>query len=355
MKIQLVRSFKWAWITVGRKRWSGEHHVRIGYFANRNHISTTILMLLWPAMAAGKTELQYRLTEALMPRRKSSPPLRELRASQWSPSAVNSFGHASRTIHRRQRITVVAYKIRNRKKLSHLVAIWYQRSHTDLKRTPAGKSRKQTRAASSLPEADFQYDSEAGTYLCPGRSIFKRKEITIRSGIFRGINVHPRSCLASILINQCTASKSGRCLKKASPSGRVGPKCERVTITSCPNKISILVSNLMERSFARATRYGSSGCVLAKTLAGSYSRNTLTSTIQNIMTLLSMVKSGVSRTGFALPSLKKPLLGLAIFVWWIIQNAIIKIWLRIIVPLCMRFVSPSLEKLWKSDLRQTGR
>ena len=100
----------------------------------------------------------------------------------------------------------------------------------------------------------FTYNKESDTYTCPAGNILKRKSLHAnRQGIDYGAS--KKACLACKLREQCTKNKSGRTVKRHLRQAEL--EVMRNASNSAASRQDIRTrQHLMERSFARGTRYG---------------------------------------------------------------------------------------------------
>ena len=100
----------------------------------------------------------------------------------------------------------------------------------------------------------FTYNKESDTYSCSAGNILKRKSLhTNRQGIDYGAS--KKACLACGLREQCTRNKSGRTVKRHLRQAEL--EIMRKASNSAASRQDIRTrQHLMERSFARGTRYG---------------------------------------------------------------------------------------------------
>ncbi|MEE9912918.1 MAG: transposase [Deltaproteobacteria bacterium] len=151
-------------------------------------------------------------------------------------------------------------------------------------------------------EEAFQYDPETDTYLCPGGQRLKKRNYNPKRDAFE-YKCSSKVCLACHLMQQCTASKSGRSLKRHRRQDDLDKM--RNSARSQTSKQDIhLRQHLMERSFARATRYGFKRARWRRLWRVSI-QEYLISAIQNIMVLLSYGKERGIAKGSAVSFVKR--------------------------------------------------
>jgi len=144
-------------------------------------------------------------------------------------------------------------------------------------------------------EEAFQYDKQTDTYLCPGGNHLKK------SGYKPKYNTYEYRCSGKVcrncsLVIQCTKSKQGRTLHRHCRKEDLD-KMRNAAQSQTSKKDIKIRQHLMERSFARATRYGFKRAKWRR-LWRVQIQEYLTSAIQNIMVLLSYGKEkGTANAG----------------------------------------------------------
>lgn len=103
-------------------------------------------------------------------------------------------------------------------------------------------------------EEQFQYDPDRDVYVCPAGQELKRKALHLKR---QSIDyAAPRKvCLACALRDQCTRNKAGRTVKRHLRQEELNQMRQRSRSAKAKRDIKTR-QHLMERSFARATRYG---------------------------------------------------------------------------------------------------
>jgi len=119
----------------------------------------------------------------------------------------------------------------------------------DLKRAAL----KRTKSRTIFTDDRFEYDPQTDTYRCPAGKVLKRKSLhTERESIDYG--APKKICVACELRSQCTRNKSGRTVKRHLRQDELNTMRELSRSAESKKDIKIRQS-LMERSFARSTRY----------------------------------------------------------------------------------------------------
>ncbi len=103
-------------------------------------------------------------------------------------------------------------------------------------------------------ESKFHYDAETDTYICPaGNKLTKRSYHPNRNSI--DYSAKKSACDACEFRNKCTKNKSGRTIKRHIKQDELNAMRSRSKSNQAKKDIQTR-KHLMERSFARGTRYG---------------------------------------------------------------------------------------------------
>jgi hypothetical protein len=103
-------------------------------------------------------------------------------------------------------------------------------------------------------EDRFWYDSDTDTYRCPAGNLLKAKSLHMNRQS-RDYAAPKKVCAVCQLREQCTKNKSGRTIKRHLRQDELDRM--REASRSSKSKVDIRIrQHLMERSFARGTRYG---------------------------------------------------------------------------------------------------
>ena len=165
----------------------------------------------------------------------------------------------------------------------------------DLKRSQDKTGRRE----GIFPEEAFRYDPETDSYLCPaGQELKPRRHHVKRQAMdylcARGI------CDACRLRSQCTTAKTGRSIKRYLRQGELDRMRDRAQSAAARRDIRTR-QHLMERSFARSTRYGFKRARWRR-LWRVQIQEYLTAAIQNLMTLFRHLKEHGTACGLRLPA-----------------------------------------------------
>ena len=117
-----------------------------------------------------------------------------------------------------------------------------------------GANRKRIAKLNIFQEDAFQYDPGSDTYRCPAGNLLKPKSLHIKRHS-RDYAAPKKVCKACALRQQCTKNKSGRTIKRHLRQTELDQMREKSRSAKAKRDIRTR-QHLMERSFARATRYG---------------------------------------------------------------------------------------------------
>lgn len=315
LKIHLVRGFNGLESRLEEKENPADDHVPKTGIANRNNISTTDPDASVTRQGGGKRQLQYKAHRSVDAKAEI------ITATEVTPGEVNEAHLLSTllTMHQDNTRTAVETVVADMK---YGIADNYLtccdlgvKAHIpDLK-----KSHNDCQGIFS--EEAFQYNPETDTYLCPAGQHLKKSIYRHRQDAYE-YRCSNKACRNCSLVSQCTTSKYGRTLKR--PCRKEDLDKMRNAAQSQTAKRDIRTrQHLMERSFARATRYGFKRARWRR-LWRIRIQEYLTSAIQNIMVLLSYGNSRGIAKGYALPFVQKLSLVLY-FLFLTIQEAIYSI------------------------------
>ena len=143
--------------------------------------------------------------------------------------------------------------------------------------------KKQKRRAEIFSEEDFTYDPFADVYRCPANHILKRR-IFNKARQAGEYKCPKKICNACELRDQCTKSSNGRTVKRHQRHEELQSMRQRAQTKKGKKDIKLRQS-LMERSFARSTRYGYKRARWRNTWRVQI-QEYLTATVQNIMVMI---------------------------------------------------------------------
>jgi len=167
-------------------------------------------------------------------------------------------------------------------------------------------------------EEAFQYQPETDTYLCPAGNHLKKGSYKPKLDAYE-YRCSNKVCRNCSLVAQCTTSKNSRTLTRHRRKEDLD-KMRNAAQSQTAKRDIRTRQHLMERSFARATRYGFKRARWRR-LWRVQIQEYLTSAIQNIKVLLSYGKDRRRVKGFESPFTEKLLLCSGLL-FSIIRNAI---------------------------------
>ena len=327
LKIHLVRSFQELESRLEEKENPEDDHEPKSGNANRHHISTTDPDASVTSQGAGKPKLQYKTHRSV------DAKAEVITATEVTPGEVNE-AHLLSTLlamHQDNTQTTANTVVADTKygTVENYLAcsdLGVSAHIPDLKRS---QQERESRRGIFTEEA-FQYDSETDAYLCPAGQYLKKRNYNPKRDAFE-YKCSAKVCLSCHLVSLCTASKSGRSLKRHRRQYELD-KMRNVAMSQASQKDIHTRQHLMERSFARATRYGFKRARWRR-LWRVRIQEYLTSAIQNIMVLLSYGKERGVAKAFTLPLTKKLSFSLhSLFL--IIRNAISSFGKEIFFTMC---------------------
>jgi transposase len=295
LKIHLVRSFQELESRLEEKENQDEDHEPKSGAANRNHISTTDPDASVISQGAGNPKLQYKAHRSVDAKAEI------ITATEVTPGEVNEAHLLSTLLALHQdntettADTVVAdTKYGTVENYLNCCDLGVNAHIPDLKRTQQDRESRR----GIFTEEAFQYNPETDTYLCPAGQSLKKRNFNPKRDAYE-YKCSIKVCRNCSFVTQCTTSKYGRSLKRH----RRQDDLERMrnAAQSQVSKQDIRTrQHLMERSFARATRYGFKRARWRR-LWRVRIQEYLISAIQNMMTLLSHGKERGMAKSDALP------------------------------------------------------
>lgn len=299
LRIHLVRGFNELESRLEDKDHSEESHESKSGAANRNHVSTTDPDASVISQGAGKAKLQYKTHRSVDAKSEI------ITATEVTPGEVNE-AHLLSTLlamHQDNTQTTANTVVADTKygtvdNYLTCCDLGINAHIPDLKRSQQARESRR----GIFTEEAFRYDPETDTYLCPAGHRLKKRNYNLKRDAFE-YKCSIKVCRNCPLMTQCTASKTGRSLKRHRRQDELDKM--RHAAQSQTSKQDIRTrQHLMERSFARATRYGFKRARWRR-LWRVQIQEYLISAIQNIMILLSYRKERGMAMGYLLPAIKK--------------------------------------------------
>lgn len=116
------------------------------------------------------------------------------------------------------------------------------------------KAAQKFRFKDKFSDTDFKYSIDSDTYTCPGGKTLRRKSLHIKRQSI-DYSAGKTNCNTCELRKMCTDNKSGRTIKRHLKQDALNEMRQRAKGYKATKDIKTR-QHLMERSFARATRYG---------------------------------------------------------------------------------------------------
>jgi hypothetical protein len=114
-------------------------------------------------------------------------------------------------------------------------------------------NRKRIAKLNIFSDDQFQYDPQSDTYRCPTGNLLKRKSLHMQRES-SDYGAPKKVCAVCELREQCTRNKTGRTVKRHLRQDELNTMRERSHSVEAKRDIKTR-QHLMERSFARSTRY----------------------------------------------------------------------------------------------------
>jgi len=259
--------------------------------ANSRHISTTDPDASVIRHGRGRSKLRYKIHRGVDPKHEVITATQTTTGSVDDGHLLQEMFHIHRNNTQKNVDTAVAdsrYGNKENFLICHDLGI---NAHIPcLEKTQRGSGRQKD----IFPKEAFSYDRETDTFACPAgqiltkRNYYKKRrhyEYKAPSGI----------CTKCQLQEKCTRSKDGRTLKRHARQDDLDLMLKRASSQQAKKDIKTR-QHLIERSFARATRYGFKRARWRR-LWRVQIQEYLTSTIQNLMILLRHVKEPAPALG----------------------------------------------------------
>jgi transposase len=252
--------------------------------ANQKYISTTDPDASVTRRGQGKSKLKYQVHRSVDQKREV------ITATEMTPGEVHESHRLESLIdtHEKNTETTVETAVADSKygSIENYLACWDRgvRAHfKSLEETQKGTGTKK----GIFPKEDFIYNPESDTFTCPVGQILKRRNYNKKRKHYEYITSRG-TCNSCQLKGKCTKSKSGRTLKRHIRQDDLDRMREQANSREAKRDIKTR-QHLMERSFARSTRYGYQHARWRR-LWRVQLQEYLTAAIQNIKILLKDVK-----------------------------------------------------------------
>jgi IS5 family transposase len=288
LRIHLVKGFDELESRLEEKEDQGDDHApKIGR-ANQNYHSTTDPDASVTRQGAGKRKMQYKAHRSV------DAKAEVITATEVTPGEVNEAHLLS---------TLLAMHQDNTQTTAETVVADTKYGTADnylaccdlgvKAHIPDMKNSQEESRRNIFSENDFLYNPETDMYLCPAGNHLKKSSYKPKRDAYE-YRCSNKVCRNCSLVTKCTTSKNSRTLRRHRRKEDLDKM--RNTAQSQTAKRDLRTrQHLMERSFARATRYGFKRARWRR-LWRVQIQEYLTSAIQNIMVLLSYAKErGVAK------------------------------------------------------------
>jgi transposase/uncharacterized protein (UPF0179 family) len=252
--------------------------------ANRKYISTTDPDASVVRKGKSKSKLQYQVHRAV------DPKCEVITATEVTPGEVNEAHRLESLIDSHQKNT--EQKVETAVADSKYGTIENYLACQDRGIKAHFKSLEQTQKNTGtkkgiFPKEAFSYDAENDIFICPAGQTLKRRKYYKKRKHYEYI-ASKKACSSCKLRDQCTKAKSGRTLKRHVRQGDLEHMRKQAGSEESKKDIKTR-QHLMQRSFARATRYGYKRARWRR-LWRVEIQEYLTASIQNIVVFIGNVK-----------------------------------------------------------------
>jgi len=281
LKIHLARGFNELESRLEEKEDPPDDHVPKTGVANQHYHSTTDPDASVTRQGAGKRKLRYKAHRSVDARAEV------ITATEVTPGEVNE-GHLLTTL-------LAAHHNNTQTTVETVVAdMQYGTADNYLACCDLGINahipdlkKRHNDFQDIFHEEDFQYQPETDTYLCPAGNHLKKGSYKPKQDAYE-YRCSNKVCRNCSLVTQCTKSKNSRTLTRHCRKEDLD-KMRNAAQSQTAKRDIRTRQHLMERSFARATRYGFKRARWRR-LWRVQIQEYLTSAIQNIMVLTSYGK-----------------------------------------------------------------
>jgi len=261
--------------------------------ANRKHISTTDPDASVTRRGKGKSKLQYQIHRGV------DKKCEVITATEVTPGEVHE-------AHRMQSLIDSHQKNTGRKVETAVADSKYGTIENYLTCKDQGikahinsleQTQKDTGSQKGIfPKDAFTYDADNDIFICPAGQILKKRKYFKKRKHYEYI-ASASTCNSCQLKEKCTKAKSGRTLKRHVRQDDLDFMVKQANNRGSKKDIKTR-QHLMERSYARSTRYGYKRARWRR-LWRVQIQEYLTASIQNIMVLLRNVKEPAPALGMA--------------------------------------------------------
>ena len=252
--------------------------------ANKKHISTTDPDASVSRKGKGKSKLKYQVHRGV------DDKCEIITATEVTPGSVNE-AHRLKSLLKRHhqntgrkaQICVADSQYGTIRNYLSCYDLGIRSHFESLEKAHRGSGRQK----GIFPKEAFIYNRDDDTFSCPAGQTFKRRRFSHQRQQYE-YYIPKKMCRDCRLGEQCTRSSMGRSLKRHLRQDDLDIMLEQAQSPAAKRDIKTR-QHLMERSFARATRYGLQRARWRR-LWRVQIQEYLTATIQNLMVLLRHVK-----------------------------------------------------------------
>ena len=259
--------------------------------ANKKHISTTDPDASVTRKGKGKSKLKYQVHRGV------DYKCEIITATEVTPGSVNE-AHRLKSLLKRHHqntgrkadICVADSKYGTIQNYLSCYDLGVSSHFESVEKTQRGSGRQK----GIFPKEKFTYNRADDTFRCPAGQTLKRRRFSRRRQQYE-YNMPKKVCGSCRLREQCTRSPMGRSLKRHLRQDDLDIMLKQAQSPAAKRDIKTR-QHLMERSFARGTRYGLHQARWRR-LWRVQIQEYLTATVQNLMVLLSNIKEPSAALG----------------------------------------------------------
>ena len=291
--------------------------------ANQKHISTTDPDASVTRKGKGKSKLKYQVHRGV------DGKCEIITATQVTPGSVNEAHRMScllqlhhQSTGRKAEICVADSKYGTIENYLNCFDLGVKSHFESFEKAHRGTGRQKNIFA----KEEFTYNRDEDTFTCPAGKRLKRRKFSRQRQQYE-YYMPKKVCGGCRLRKQCTRSSQGRSLKRQRRQDDLDIMLEQAGSPAANRDIKTR-QHLMERSFARGTRYGLKRARWRR-LWRVQIQEYLTASIQNLMVLLRSIKEPTAALGKTQPAdtnhekklrLQRPLFGFRIIVTHFFAN-----------------------------------
>jgi len=258
---------------------------------NKKYISTTDPDASVVRRGTGKSKLQYQIHRGL------DEKCEIITATEVTPGEIHESHRMNSLLDshhkntgRKAEIVVADSKYGTRENYLACHDLEIKAHFNSLEVTTRGKGRQK----GIFPKEDFVYNTDNDTFTCPAGQILRKRKYHKKRN-HHEYKASSKICAKCKLREKCTRAKDGRSLKRHVRQDELDFMLKQANSQEAQSNIKTR-QYLMERSFARGTRYGFKRARWRR-LWRVQIQEYLTATIQNLMVLLRNIKEPAPALG----------------------------------------------------------